>query len=142
MQSQLMSPSKTPRKINISKLFLHSVRECLRFIDFKLPGSFPVVPPASGSSKNRVKMQSQLMSPSKTHRRINISKIFLQFIDFKLPGIPFESDCDLLTLSLPDIKNCEKHVWFEVSKLKFFQLPVEFSQLAFHSLISITKSEI
>ena len=32
MQSQLMSPSKTRRKIDISKLFLHSVREWLRFI--------------------------------------------------------------------------------------------------------------
>ena len=32
MQSQLMSPSKTPREIDISKLFLHSVR------DFKPPG--------------------------------------------------------------------------------------------------------
>jgi len=38
MQSQLMSPSKTPRKIDISKLFVHSVREWLRCIDFKLPG--------------------------------------------------------------------------------------------------------
>ena len=38
MQSQLMSPSKTPREIDISKLFLHSVREWLRFIDFKPPG--------------------------------------------------------------------------------------------------------
>jgi hypothetical protein len=73
---------------------LHSVREWLRFIDFKLPGSFPVVPPASGSSKNRVKMQSQLMSPSKTFRKIDISKLFvhfvwecLRFIDFKLPGL-------------------------------------------------------
>ena len=74
-----MSPSETPRKINISKLFLHSVRECLRFIDFKPPG--------------------------------------LQ-------------------------KTCEKHAWFEVSKLKFSQLPAEFPQLASPSLVSIMKSEL
>ena len=35
---KLMSPSKTHGKIYISKLLLHSVRECVRFIDFKPPG--------------------------------------------------------------------------------------------------------
>ena len=47
MQSQLMSPSKTLREIEILKELLHSVREWLRFIDFMPPNGSQTLPLAT-----------------------------------------------------------------------------------------------
>ena len=45
-----MSPSITPRAIDILKELLHSVREWLRFIDFGPPNGSQL-PPPPGASK-------------------------------------------------------------------------------------------
>ena len=42
-----MSPSKTPRKIDIFKELLHSIREWLRFIDFRPPNGSQTLPLAT-----------------------------------------------------------------------------------------------
>ena len=80
-----MSPSKTPRKINASKLYLHSVREGLRFIHFETArGQLKKRRVASQLrwtfNKNRVKMRSLLVSPSKTPRNINIPELYLHSV--------------------------------------------------------------
>ena len=119
---------KTARKIDISKLLLHSVREWLRFIEF-----FPQDPhDPDDRQKYRVKMQSQLRSPSKTPREIDISKLFLhsvreclQFIDFKLPGLQ------------KTVKNT-----LGVKFLNQSSLPAQFPQLPSPSSVPIHKSQI
>ena len=63
MQSLLMSPSETPRKINILTELLHSVREWLRFIHFGLPNGSQL-PPSPGASQNGSQMPCRCLSAS------------------------------------------------------------------------------
>ena len=84
MQSLLLSPSKTLRKIAILKELLHSVPEWLRFLDFGLPNGSQTPPPPrcfqngsqmrlshiSSASLGQPAQLSQLSSASSVHNCI------------------------------------------------------------------------